>query len=145
MIPMCVKCNGRRFRCVEPVTLIILGGTEYRAPLRSHVCSKCGASYTDSPDAGRFERALALDIATRGTPSGPAFKCMRKALGLRAVDLAPLLDAGAETLSRWESADGFVPRLAWVVLARMVREAKDQPVSTSAMYADLVEWKTRAA
>jgi transcriptional regulator with XRE-family HTH domain len=41
-------------------------------------------------------------------------------LGLRAADLAELLDVAAETVSRWENAQRTVDRPAWVALSAMV-------------------------
>ncbi|MDX2088302.1 MAG: helix-turn-helix domain-containing protein [Kofleriaceae bacterium] len=47
---------------------------------------------------------------------------MRKALGMRAVDLAQLLDVTAETVSRWETGKIDVETRAFALLGTLVIE-----------------------
>jgi transcriptional regulator with XRE-family HTH domain len=47
---------------------------------------------------------------------------MRKSIGMRAADLAELLDVTPETVSRWETGKLDVTRAAWSTLADVVVE-----------------------
>lgn len=71
-------------------------------------------------ELGHFELAVAEKLAGLGIRTGEAFKFMRKALGLRAVDLAELLDVAAETVSRWET--GEPEARAFALLGSIVAE-----------------------
>jgi transcriptional regulator with XRE-family HTH domain len=44
---------------------------------------------------------------------------MRKALGLRAADLAEMLDVTPETLSRWETGKLPMGRTSWLTLSSL--------------------------
>jgi len=52
--------------------------------------------------------------------SGEAFRFMRKAAGLRAKELAELLDVTPETISRWEKEHRQPDRKAMMVLGDLV-------------------------
>jgi transcriptional regulator with XRE-family HTH domain len=58
------------------------------------------------------------------------FKFMRKALGLRAVDIAELLDVAAETLSRWETGQRPVDRASWIAVSAMVLDKLEGRTTT---------------
>ncbi len=77
--------------------------------------------------------------------SAEAFAWMRKALSLRGVDLAALLDVRPETVSRWERGELDVPRSAWLVLGSMVLERLGRPTETQARAKRLVEPKQPGA
>jgi transcriptional regulator with XRE-family HTH domain len=55
-----------------------------------------------------------------GASDGAAFKFMRKAIGMKATDLAALLGVAAETISRWETGQREVDRTALAALAGLV-------------------------
>ncbi len=50
---------------------------------------------------------------------------MRKILGLRAADLALLLDVTPETISHWETGKARIGRAAFVALGAMVQDATE--------------------
>jgi transcriptional regulator with XRE-family HTH domain len=58
----------------------------------------------------------------QGPATGETFRFMRKSLGMRAADLAELLDVTPETISRWETGKLDVARSAWATLADVVVE-----------------------
>jgi DNA-binding transcriptional regulator YiaG len=47
---------------------------------------------------------------------------MRKELGLKATELADILNVSPETVSRWENGAAAVDRIAWILVAEVVRQ-----------------------
>jgi DNA-binding transcriptional regulator YiaG len=84
---------------------IVVSGITFTGEVPALECVKCGERYALSEDLGNFELSVAERLASLGARTGAAFKFMRKALGLRAVDIAELFDVAAETVSRWETGE----------------------------------------
>jgi DNA-binding XRE family transcriptional regulator len=101
----CIKCGGKRLKSSLASNRIEISGITFTGEVAAMECVKCGERYTRLDDVGGFELAVAERLASLGVRTGTAFKFMRKALGLRAVDLAELLDVAAETVSRWETSE----------------------------------------
>jgi putative zinc finger/helix-turn-helix YgiT family protein len=79
-------------------------------------CGACGETLFDLSDVKHQQRRLAKEIVGRGVRTGPEFKLVRKIAGLRAADLAELLDVRPETISRWENGAIEIPRAVAYVL-----------------------------
>ena len=90
-------------------------------------CESCGELLFDADEVRRQESALASALVQRGIRTGREFKLVRKLAGLRAVELAGLLDVRPETVSRWERDEVAIPRSAAFVLGELYdrpREAR---------------------
>jgi transcriptional regulator with XRE-family HTH domain len=87
---------------------------------------------------------VASQLLDLGVATGAAFRFMRKALGLRAVDLAELLNVNAATVSRWENGKVAVDRAALATLAAAASERLDDRDSTLARLRRLREGKRPA-
>jgi len=98
----CAACGSDELRAGSTDWRLEIAGIHFTAGLRAKICPDCGESYVDSSELERFELLAARWLADDGARSGDAFRFMRKALGLRAVELAELLDSSPETISRWE-------------------------------------------
>lgn len=84
----------------------------------------------------RVEQTISMQLAMYGIVTGESFRYMRKTAGMRASDLATLLDVRAETISDWETGKSPVNRAAWGWLAALVAEkAKEGPFATLPMCA----------
>jgi DNA-binding transcriptional regulator YiaG len=94
----------------------------FGARLPAMLCKDCGEAYLEPAVLERFELQVAAELARMGRPSSAAFRFMRKALGLRGVQLAELLGMERGTLSRWENGALRVDRGAFVVLGGLVIE-----------------------
>ncbi len=70
----------------------------------------------------RVEQTISLQLALHGIVTGESFRYMRKTVGMRAADLANLLNVRAETVSDWETGKSPVNRAAWGWLASLVAE-----------------------
>lgn len=73
-------------------------------------CSSCGETLFDVKEVERQELEAATLLVARGVRTGPEFKFIRKLAGLRANELAEMLDVRPETVSRWERGEVEIPR-----------------------------------
>lgn len=125
----CGRCDGLLVSRKVDVSRDV-GDHVFIAALPARHCRSCGETSYEAAILQRFDLHVANRLAEAGVGSGAAFRFMRKALGLRAVDLAELLDVSAETLSRWETEKRALDRGALAVLAACVRDALAGRTST---------------
>ncbi len=78
----------------------------------------------DFDEMGRQEQALAAALVERGIRAGNEFALVRKAAGLKSVEVAELFGVRPETVSRWEHGDGEIPRTAAFALAQFFKHPK---------------------
>lgn len=105
-------------------------GHRFVAAVPAKRCSSCNRVYFEPSALERFDRRVAVALADAGASSGSAFRFMRKSLGLRASELAQLLDVSAETISRWETEKRSVDRGALALVGGLVRDALEGRTST---------------
>jgi putative zinc finger/helix-turn-helix YgiT family protein len=91
------------------------------APARR--CAGCGEVHVERDVLERAQLSIGCALADRGVHTGDALRHMRKALELRAADLARLLGVTPETVSHWETGRAPPARSAFVAVAAMVEEA----------------------
>jgi DNA-binding transcriptional regulator YiaG len=127
----CARCESRG-PVVEKVVEATreVAGRVYVGFLPGSACVSCHAVFHEAHVVERFELHVASTIAASGLTHGAAFRFMRKSLGMRAVELAALLDVAPETISRWETARRAVDRGALVVLGALVRDALEGRTDT---------------
>jgi len=118
----CNRCGGHLLAKTVDASREVSGHV-FVAALPAKQCKSCGEVSYDGVVLQRFDLHVANRLAESGVSSGPAFRFLRKALGLRAIDLAELLDVSVETLSRWETEKRAVDRGALTVLSSCVRDA----------------------
>jgi len=100
-------------------------------------CDACGEILYDAAEVKRQERAFADGVIARGVRTADEFKWVRKSAGLRANEVAELLDVRPETVSRWERGEVEIPR----TVAFALGELYDRPRVTR----DKLEAFARAA
>lgn len=115
----CPKCGERPKRGMAR-TLVTLEGVTVSADLPSWTCPACKEVYYVGTTAAHFDLLAAEVFGRLGIATGAVFRFMRKALGLRAKDLAEMLGTSAETISRWENGKHGIDRSAIVVLTALV-------------------------
>jgi DNA-binding transcriptional regulator YiaG len=128
----CARCGGRELRD-EAETLsfaLPLSGISASVVAPARRCAGCDGVHVESRVMERAQLSVACELADLGVQTGEAMRHMRKALGLRAADLARLLDLTPETISLWET--GRVPpnRAAFVALGALVQDAVDGRTTT---------------
>lgn len=125
----CFECESsnvqpRAVKHVEHVGSVrVVDGTGF-----ADVCLDCGAySLTAEQLAGYERRAAALVLREVPAPTGAMVKYARKALGLRQKDLATLLGAAPETLSRWENDERPIPQAEKLALLGLLEGSLRSP------------------
>lgn len=115
----CVVCGATKVvRSTAPIARDV-AGRKFKADVPARRCDGCGEVFFSGEILERFELAIAHALTVRGISSGPAFRFIRKALGFRLRDIAPLLDVAPETLSRWETEQRPVDRSAMALLGAL--------------------------
>ena len=79
----------------------------------------CVSGYATGPAP---QRTIARTLLDAGEASGEAFKFARKAMGIRAADLAPVLGVTPETVSRWEADKHAIDRGSWALLGLLAAD-----------------------
>lgn len=128
----CPLCGERRLRRGFTDRAIAVGRVAFVARLRAERCSACGEALVADADLERFELHAAQWLASVGVATPEAFRFMRKALGLRLVDLAELLGVRLETVSRWETGAIPVEHRAVALLGAMVADRLEGKQDTRA-------------
>ncbi len=118
--PTCKKGTIRGKGTIEHA--ITVSGVKFSGKLAASLCSDCDEAIVEAGELGRFECRIAEWFAEHGVCEPEVFRFMRKALGLRATDLAALLDVTGETVSRWERGAVPVEHRALALLGAMVSD-----------------------
>lgn len=120
---LCTECGKGRLKDADIEQRVTVAGRTFVGSVRGARCSNCGAEFFDGPGLEAFEQAAAYELAKDGPVGGETLRFLRKAgLGMRAAELASLLDIEPETLSRWENDKIAMPRVPWAMVAAMVIE-----------------------
>jgi putative zinc finger/helix-turn-helix YgiT family protein len=118
----CYQCKSERLAEKTLTETSEVAGYTFTAQLPALVCEACGETSYAGEDLHRFELAVARKLSEMGEPSGEAFRCMRKSIGLKAIELAHLLNVTPETLSRWENGKLVVDEGAFLILGDLVED-----------------------
>lgn len=116
----CASCRVGRLRKTRAVDHLTIASHTFSARLPALRCASCGEHFFDAQGLARFELRIAVSLARSGVASGEAMRFLRKVAGMRAADLAELLDVTPETVSRWENGKQALDRRALAVLAALV-------------------------
>ena len=118
----CWSCKKGPLRDVLREETVRVGGRTFKAQVPWRECMSCGESTVRGPDLEAFELAVALELARSGSVLPDAFKYMRKAIGLTAVELGALLELRAETISRIENGRLPADRRTVAILGALVED-----------------------
>lgn len=125
----CPQCGGAITPAKKHQTEIV-DGTTFIVKLPAFACRECRGVFMEGHALERVDLEIACVLATRASASGAGFRFLRKALGMRAHDLAELLNVTAETISRWENDQRAVDGNAWIVVGSIVLEKANRPPTT---------------
>lgn len=101
---------------------LVVSGRTFTSDIQAHSCPICGETIVPMTPLLDVERAAAVEIARTGPVDGESFRFMRRVAGIKAADLATLLNVRPATVSAWETTKVPVDRAAWMVLAQLVVE-----------------------
>ena len=130
MAKRCFNCKGADLVAGKHVDRIEVGGHAFTRTVATRRCRRCGEQTIQGQDIESFELDVAAELARHGQLPADAFKYMRRVLGLKAAELAELLDVTAETVSRWENARQPIERRAAALLSAMVLDKVEGRTST---------------
>ena len=122
----CHKCKGTGIRRVKERFVDKFALADGRTiefvfeRFPQQVCSSCGERYYEGKDLMAAEDAVTRELVARGIRDSAVFKNLRKAVGLKATELADLLGVTAETISRWENGHNEADRAVWAALDLLV-------------------------
>ena len=127
----CSGCGAKALRRTEKMLTREVGGHSFRAKVPATRCGRCGDVLFASADLRRFDDAVAVSLLGAGITRSDGLKFVRKAMGMRADELARLLGVRPETVSRWENGKREVDLAMLAVLRQLFdeRHARERPVA----------------
>lgn len=127
----CARCHRvLPHRALRLETTREVDGVVFEGHLPATECTGCGLVQGEHGSDRRFTLEVARLLADTGQSSGEAFRFLRKAIGLRATELAAFLNLAPETISRWETNKRAVDRAALALLGIAVRDALEGRTTT---------------
>ncbi len=120
----CFNCGKATFKRMQVPFAITVADIEFATELPGGSCSSCGARTVSGEAGASFELQVASELASRGVRSGETFRFMRKALGMKAADLAEIMNVAAETVSRWENGQRDVGGPEFMLLGFLVDDKR---------------------
>jgi putative zinc finger/helix-turn-helix YgiT family protein len=126
----CVECGSENLSAGDqPITLDV-GDRSFDGLVRGWRCSQCEELYYDGQDLEDFEHQAAAWLAKHGVRTHHELKFMRKAVGIRAADLAKWLDVTPETVSHWETGKHTPDIAVRLAIGRLVLDAIERTTTT---------------
>lgn len=121
----CPLCNGAELERREVAHVLNVGGIEFHGTVEGDSCPACGEEIVGHTELKNFALLVADLMARRAERQPDRVRFIRRALGLKGVELARLLDVTPETVSRWEhgSSDREMDARSFALLGAMVVDA----------------------
>jgi len=116
----CINCGKADLVKGSVPLTITVAGVEFASELPGRRCPACGYSTVDGAAAVRFELLVAEELVKRGLRGGASFKFMRKALGMKAIEIAKAFNVAPETVSRWENGQREVDWPEFMLLGFLI-------------------------
>lgn len=99
----CTNCESTNLVAGKQAFTLDVGERSFDGGVQGWHCEACGEQYYDGPELEQFEQLAAAWLAEHGVRTPEELKFMRKAVGIRAADLAGWLGVTPETVSHWET------------------------------------------
>jgi putative zinc finger/helix-turn-helix YgiT family protein len=112
----CPNCKKEKTLRAWTGTFTVMG---VDVPAKGQRCSACEETLFAAGETEKQERAAADVLVERGLRTAAEFRFVRKMAGLKATELADLLDVRPETVSRWERGEVEIPRPVAFVLGEL--------------------------
>lgn len=135
----CIHCGKADLIRGAVPHAVTVAGVEFVAELPGRRCPACGHSTVSGPAAIRFDLLVAAELVKRGLRSGESFKFMRKALGMKAAEIATAFNVAPETVSRWETGQREVDWPEFMLLGFLVDDKLAGRTTTLARLQALAE------
>jgi DNA-binding transcriptional regulator YiaG len=115
----CTGCESDSLAPGEQLLNLEVGERSFEGLVRGWSCAGCGERYYEGKDLQEAARWL----AEHGVRTPAELKFMRKAAGIRAVDLAAWLGVTPETISHWETGKHTPDVVTRMTIAALVVDA----------------------
>lgn len=126
----CTNCGKATLQAGDqPITLDV-GDRSFDALAKGWHCESCGERSYDGRDIEQLERLAAAWLAEHGVRTPAELKFMRKAVGIRAADLAAWLGVTPETVSHWETGKHAADLAVRGAIAAIVLDATRNETTT---------------
>jgi len=99
----CTKCGKSELEAGQQPMTLEVGERTFEGSVQGWACRACGERYYDGAALGACEEEAAKWLAAHGVRTAAELKFMRKAVGIRAAELAAWLGVTPETVSHWET------------------------------------------
>lgn len=116
----CFNCKSTDLQAAEVEERRTVAAHTFTRMLPVTRCAKCGEETIPLQALEAFDLEVAEELARHGEVSAEAFSFMRRTLGMKAADLAELLDVTPGTVSRWENGHEPIERRAAALLCALV-------------------------
>ena len=121
----CPLCKAAELERRDVSHALDVDGIEFRGAVEGDGCPACDEALVGHDELRRFDLLVADVLAQQAERRPERVRFMRRALGLKGVELARLLDVTPETVSRWEhgAADREMDTRSFALLGAMVADA----------------------
>jgi putative zinc finger/helix-turn-helix YgiT family protein len=99
----CTNCGKTGLTAGEQAITLDVGDRTFDGLIAGWHCPACGERFYAGTDMEAFEHLAAKWLAEHGVRTHEELRFMRKAVGIRAADLAAWLGVTPETVSHWET------------------------------------------
>jgi putative zinc finger/helix-turn-helix YgiT family protein len=125
----CTECGKKGLEAGEQPITREVGERIFEGLVEGWRCRACGEVFYEGSDLEHFEQLAAAWLAEHGVRTPEELKFMRKAVGIRASDLAALLDVTPETVSHWETGKHVAELAVRSEIAAIVLETLRRPTT----------------
>jgi putative zinc finger/helix-turn-helix YgiT family protein len=125
----CTNCGKVSLEAGEQAITLDVGDRSFEGHVGGWRCGECGERSYDGSELEAFEQLAAAWLAEHGVRTPEELKFMRKAVGIRAADLAALLGVTPETVSHWETGKHAADLAVRSEIAAIVLETLRRPTT----------------
>ena len=126
----CYNCKDKKLVVTSVELDRKIGRRTFKTKVAATRCASCGEETYAGNELAAFDLSVAGELARHGEISPEAFGFMRRALGMRALELAELMDVTNETISRWEHGKQSLDHRAVALLASIVLDRLEGRTTT---------------
>ncbi len=123
MLKKCHQCGSSDMRAATLDDVRELDGQRFAARVKGQRCGSCGERYFPGGAGPSPAEARAAEVLAReGVRGSEGFRFLRRFVGLKAAELAELLNLRGETVSRWENGRAAIDRAAAAALCALAAD-----------------------
>jgi putative zinc finger/helix-turn-helix YgiT family protein len=122
VITRCASCGKGKLKASTGRLTRTIAGHRLAGDVACTICGACGERFYATAALVKFEATAAAALAEAGASSGEALRFMRNAVGLKAAELAELLNLTPESISHVETGKREADRRTVALVIAMAVE-----------------------